>query len=384
MKAAMEKEARLKQFASRHGEMAQELARQSAAVAAILTAKKKSEVVLHPERNKFLGRWDGLTALALFYTASITPFETAFIPPVLGTSSWVDPFFLINRALDVIFFLDMLLQFFVAYQTGNDFGGRTWVTSPSKVARHYLRGWFLLDAFTVIVPGGFDVYLSNPEFNRRESRGSEVGAEGRMSVLRVLRVIRLVKLVRLVRASRIFQRWRSKFSMTYATQTVLQCVILLVCGAHWYACVIALQASLHADINETWMGEELYAICAKPASSATHLGSSGLPGCEHLSIDEWYLSSFSWSVMIITGTGGTDFYPSKMSPWETLVVTSLVLLGAFIWTTVLALFCDVATNSNPAMTLLRQRLDGLNLLIAIHELPDGMAQRLRSFYHQQK
>jgi hypothetical protein len=205
-----------------------------------------------------------------------------------------------------------------------------------------------------------------------------------LSVLRVLRVIRLVKLVRLVRASRIFQRWRSKFAMTYATQTVIQCFLLLVCGAHWYACIFALQASLHVDINQTWMGEELYAICTENFTNQKRVGNSGLVGCEHLAIDEWYLASFSWSVMIITGTGGTDFYPSKMSPLETLVVTSLTLLGAFIWTTVLALFCDVATNSNPAMTLLRQRLDGLNLLISIHELPADMAQRLRSYYHQQK
>ena len=29
--------------------------------------------------------------------------------------------FLMNRVLDVIFFIDLCLQFFVAYQVGNDF-----------------------------------------------------------------------------------------------------------------------------------------------------------------------------------------------------------------------------------------------------------------------
>ena len=37
-----------------------------------------------------------------------------------------------------------------------------------------------------------------------------------------------------------------------------------------------------------------------------------------------------------------------------MVVTVLVLLGAFLWTLILARFCDVATNSNPAQTLYRQ------------------------------
>ena len=47
-----------------------------------------------------------------------------------------------------------------------------------------------------------------------------------------------------------------------------------------------------------------------------------------------YLASFSWSIMIITGTGGTDFYPSSLSNAETLIVVSLVIFGALLWTQV--------------------------------------------------
>ena len=90
------------------------------------------------------------------------------------------------------------------------------------------------------------------------------------------------------------------------------------------------------------------------------------------------------AVMIITGTGGTDYYPSSESTPETLVVTLLVLCGAFIWTYVLALFCDMATNANPARIDFRQRLDGLNLFISINRLPEGTARRLRAYLHQQK
>jgi hypothetical protein len=61
--------------------------------------------------------------------------------------------------------------------------------------------------------------------------------------------------------------------------------------------------------------------------------------------------------MVITGTGGTDNYPLASSIPETAFVTVLVFLGALLWTQVLALFCDVATNSNPAETLFRQTID---------------------------
>lgn len=73
--------------------------------------------------------------------------------------------------------------------------------------------------------------------------------------------------------------------------------------------------------------------------------------------------------MIITGTGGTDFYPSAHSDIETLIVTILLLMGAFAWTYVLALFCDMTTNGNPTLTAFRQRLDGLNLFIDINNIP---------------
>ena len=36
--------------------------------------------VMHPEKNTFLRAWDTITLLALVYTATLTPFETAFEP----------------------------------------------------------------------------------------------------------------------------------------------------------------------------------------------------------------------------------------------------------------------------------------------------------------
>ena len=39
------------------------------------------------------------------------------------------------------------------------------------------------------------------------------------------------------------------------------------------------------------------------------------------------------------------------------------------WTDILALFCDMATNSNPGLTQFRQLIDGLNVFIHAHRLP---------------
>lgn len=47
-------------------------------------------------REPLLGRWDVLQSLALVYTATLTPFETCFVPPAISAASWSDPWFLMN------------------------------------------------------------------------------------------------------------------------------------------------------------------------------------------------------------------------------------------------------------------------------------------------
>jgi len=97
-----------------------------------------------------------------------------------------------------------------------------------------------------------------------------------------------------------------------------------------------------------------------------------------------FIAAYSWSVMLITGVGGTDFYPSSNSVSETVVVTVLVVCGALMWAYVLAKLCDVATNSDPGLTAFRQTVDALNELIRSYQVPTAMAQRLREYAHQQR
>ena len=378
---------RQEKFFIKHGkEEAEQMQNQARHLSKVLAAKaSRSRFVMHPEKNRYLGRWDVVTTLALLYTATVTPFETSFIPPTIGPTAWQDPWFIANRFLDCIFGIDLFVQFFVAFQTGNDFGGRQWVLDQSLVTRHYVTGWFSVDLLTVVVPLTFDIYLANmPSPQGTSTLDPSALAIERMGTFRVLRVLRLVKLVRLLRASRLFERWKSKITLNYAQQTVLTVVFALVTLSHWYACIIALGASMHVDVDSTWVGSQLYGLC-NPDVDTTRLVRPGpLAGCESLSTERFYLAALSWSVMIITGTGGTDFYPSGESDAETVLVCILVVLGAFLWTLVLASFCDVATNSTPALTVFRQRLDGLNLYIEINDIQPDLARRLRSFMHQQK
>ena len=48
--------------------------------------------------------------------------------------------FAINRAIDAIFLLDLVLQFSLMYQAEEGREGSRWISSRALIARHYLRG----------------------------------------------------------------------------------------------------------------------------------------------------------------------------------------------------------------------------------------------------
>lgn len=85
--------------------------------------------------------------------------------------------------------------------------------------------------------------------------------------------------------------------------------------------------------------------------------------------------------MVITGIGGTDYYPSHDNA-ETLMVTVLVVLGALMWAKVLATFCDLHTNADPTAVEYRQALDDLNRFCRDHGLASGLKRRLRQYFHR--
>ena len=53
----------------------------------------------------------------------------------------------------------MVLQFFIAFQSVDELGGLVWVEDQRHIAKNYICSWFVLDASTIFVPGGFDISL---------------------------------------------------------------------------------------------------------------------------------------------------------------------------------------------------------------------------------
>ena len=151
---------------------------------------------IDPRVSKAMPYWDTITAIAIVFTAFVTPYEVSFLPMA---ASALEPLFLINRMLDVVFIADMSVQFVLIYSVGNQAEGVRWVEDPRRIVLSYLKGWFTIDATSIAV--------SSVDLIGLQTGGSSNVASLRS--LRALRALRLLKLARLLRASRIFARCES-------------------------------------------------------------------------------------------------------------------------------------------------------------------------------
>jgi len=128
-----------------------------------------SGTIIDPRTNPYIAYWDLVTTIALVFTALVTPFEVAFLKPPLPEERLTDTLFWLNRTIDIIFIIDMALQFRIAYKTEENEGTR-WVIESTAVARHYLCSyWFLLDFFSVAT-STFDLMGEGMSPGRRCSR----------------------------------------------------------------------------------------------------------------------------------------------------------------------------------------------------------------------
>ena len=217
--------------------------------------------VIDPRQSKWIGKWDMLMVLALVFTAAVTPVEVSF----LKEGEYITPLWTINRVVDLCFMLDICLTFQLAYQESTENGGH-WVFNKWTIAKHYLKGWFLLDFLSVVPFWLMSLSFDDPvgEYARAEAAAAAAAAlEAGTTVdqqpvftrgavlFRVIKLLRMVKLARVLKASRVMQRVLLDFVMnqwewTYAVLNMIKLFAQLCAYAHWQACLWGLISSYYA------------------------------------------------------------------------------------------------------------------------------------------
>lgn len=275
----------------------------------------------------------------LIFTATVTPFEVAFLEP-----SW-DALFFINRVVDAMFLVDLIINFFTPYYNINEGG---FVIERWKMAKHYLTGWFTIDLVSILPFDTVGLVLNNDDINQ-------------LKVFRIIRLARLAKLLRVLRSSRIFKRWESRIGMQYSTMTMIKWTVFVLMLCHWLAClwhlVIAVEAAEELGQPLNWV--EGYA-----------LGVSN-PG-------ELYLTSLYWSTMTCTTIGYGDVTPK--SNGERFVALIGMCIGSAAYAYIVGNICGIIATMDQATTEFNATMDDLNLYMAENHMPAELRVRLREYF----
>ena len=342
--------------------------------------------IIDPRTNKCIAYWDLVTTVALIFTALVTPVEVAFLQAPSLDARWSDNLFLSNRAIDVVFIIDMLLQFRIAYSSSSDsMDGKHWVMDGWSIARNYgCSYWFALDLFSVST-SAFDLL------------GDEGASE--LKALRAVRTLRLVKLVKLARGSRIFKRWEMHFSINYSYLTLTSICVGILLSCHWVACIWGLQATF--DPLKSWLAVKEYCVPwghtdktavvlmlvngSCPENWVCSIGECSNELCSggFACVDAYNMYTYSlyFAVMTITSVGYGDIAATAFNATEQLVLVTIMLLTGMLWGYLIGIFCTMAALS-PTAQAFRDDLSDLNSFMAQHNVAPEMRFRLREYMHQ--
>uniref|UniRef100_A0A7S3GKG5 Cyclic nucleotide-binding domain-containing protein n=1 Tax=Palpitomonas bilix TaxID=652834 RepID=A0A7S3GKG5_9EUKA len=316
--------------------------------------------------SKFMGVWDPVMVVLLAYTACITPFQLAFLA---DTSHLSHPMFWIDRVIDVLFAVDMVINFRLGYV--NEEGMVE--TTPRKVAKRYARSWFLIDLVSIL-PLDIVLDLFNVDTSSQVARVPKL--------LRILRLFKLLKIARVFRMTRILRRWETRFEVKYGYMTMIKFFFLIALLSHWNACIFFLIHTVEVDDeavgngSAAWQGSEGEVLTSTTTTELTWAQYHLIDQENHFG---QYIASLYWAVMTVTTIGYGDITPETTT--ERVFAIVAMILGGGIFAYVLGTLSSLIQGLDGGNVAFRKTMDDLNLYMNYRKLPKDLRQRVRQFYH---
>ena len=175
--------------------------------------------------------------LLLAYTSTVVPYQVAFVDVDSDFSTFL------NYLVDVLFGLDIIVNFFSAYETKNH---RTEI-HLGKIVKNYLTGWFFLD---LVATFPTQVFL-NTQSNSGVNKLARLARIPRL--YRLFRVLRIFKIFKLFKYNKKFQQWFGYLNLGATASKMLKLLMLGAFLIHLFSCLWYLMAKLEDLNDDTWV-----------------------------------------------------------------------------------------------------------------------------------
>ncbi|BDA49938.1 probable potassium channel AKT2 [Coccomyxa sp. Obi] len=242
--------------------------------------------------------WWGVTIAGAGFTGVYEPWVVAFLPHS-ERYSWASPTGIIFVLLHVLYSVDILISFRVAFTDTE-----VLVTNKADVARNYRRtrfywdlvAWLPFDYIALAVLGDF---------------------KAGQSVIARVPLLRLLRMVRLYRVRWFFEHLEFNLTMSLLWVTLIRNLIYVFYVTHWSACMFYFIAVQYGLDHDTWIGRHFDDVVDLP-------------------LQVRYVYSLYWAITTLATVGYGDFSAVNTAEavWATIYMFFNLALGAYVLGTI--------------------------------------------------
>ncbi|GFU17415.1 potassium voltage-gated channel subfamily H member 6 [Nephila pilipes] len=298
--------------------------------------------------SPFKAVWDWIILLLVMYTAIFTPYVAAFLlseekADKRNKKYGDDPIVVIDLLVDVMFIIDIIINFRTTYVNSND----EVISHPGKIAVHYLRGWFIIDVVAAIP---FDLLFLGSETDETTT---------------LIGLLKTARLLRLVRVARKIDRYSE-----YGAAVLLLLVAAFALIAHWLACIwYAI-----GNAERPFLVNKIGWLDALARDTEQHYNNShGGP-----SIKSKYVTALYFTFTSLTSVGFGNVAPN--TNMEKVFAIIVMLVGSLMYASIFGNVSAIIQRLYSGTARYHTQLLRVKEFIRFHQIPNPLRQRLEEYF----
>ena len=281
--------------------------------------------------------WDVLVLILLLAVSIIVPMRLAFAESEpLG---W----FIFYITSDVIFFIDIILSFFTAVSDENKIYH---VTDKDKIAKEYIKSWFIID-FISILPIDY-IMLSSSNQATILARFARIG-----KLYKLIRMIRLAKVLKLLKSKKQVSQFTQKLRINQGKERLIFFTVFFVFFFHISSCLFIFIGTLDYDTS-SWMWDPYYYLMDE---------------------NQLYIMSLYFIVTTTSTVGYGDL--SASTTIERIYCVVIMLAGVTAFTFISGALSSILSNYDTSQAVLHENLLYLGKLRQQHNISDELFMNIR-------